>query len=145
VIAATPLAPHRCARTVRGVTAAVEVEEPDVPEEEPRELPPLVLTGDDETDETLALLRQTTQAIHEAQDRVAELSQERKRLVLALRRVADLTHEHVGLRIRTGGHEGILGAITHRDDEWSQLLLLVEGMPPLLPIVGAGAPVDLID
>jgi hypothetical protein len=60
-------------------------------------------------------------------------------------RVADLTHEHVGLRIRTGGHEGILGAITHRDDEWSQLLLLVEGMPPLLPIVGAGAPVDLID
>jgi hypothetical protein len=86
VIAATPLAPHRCARTVRGVTAAVEVEEPDVPEEEPRELPPLVLTGDDETDETLALLRQTTQAIHEAQDRVAELSQERKRLVLALRR-----------------------------------------------------------
>jgi hypothetical protein len=68
---------------------AVVVEEPfvPVPEEQSGELPPLALTGDDETDETLALLRLTTQQIHEAQDRVAELSDERKRLVLALRRL----------------------------------------------------------
>jgi hypothetical protein len=69
------------------VIAAV-VEEFPVPEdeEEPRDLPPLTLTGDDETDESLAMLRATTQQIHEAQDRVAELSEERKRLVLELRR-----------------------------------------------------------
>jgi hypothetical protein len=60
-------------------------------------------------------------------------------------RVADLTRDHIGRRIRAGGHEGVLAAVTHRDDEWSQLLLLIDGMPPLLPIVGAGVPVDLID
>jgi hypothetical protein len=60
------------------------VEEPLV--STPGELPPLILTGDDATDEALALLRSTTQAIHAAQDRVAELSDERKRLVLDLRR-----------------------------------------------------------
>jgi hypothetical protein len=77
------------ARTVRAVTAAPILDEElpvTAPEEEPRELPPLVLTGDDETDEDLALLRAATVGIHEAQDRVAELSEERKRLVLALRR-----------------------------------------------------------
>lgn len=60
-------------------------------------------------------------------------------------RVADLTGEHIGRRIRVDGYEGVLTAITRRDDEWSQLLLLVAGMPPLLPIVGAGIPVHLID
>jgi hypothetical protein len=83
VIAATPLAEPAPPDTVRRVTAA-PVEEPLV--STPDELPPLTLTGDDETDEALALLRTTTQAIHEAQDRVAELSDERKRLVLTLRR-----------------------------------------------------------
>jgi hypothetical protein len=81
--AATPLAEHAPPDTVRRVTAA-PVEEPSVTG--PDELPPLTLTGDDETDEALALLRSTTQAIHAAQDRVAELSDERTRLVLALRR-----------------------------------------------------------
>lgn len=66
---------------------ATLIEEPDtVTDAEPRELPPLPLTGDEETDEALALMRSTTGAIHEAQDRVAELSTERKRLVLDLRR-----------------------------------------------------------
>lgn len=52
----------------------------------PSTLPPIEPTGDDETDEALALLRSTTTAIHDAQDRVADLSQERKRVVLDLRR-----------------------------------------------------------
>lgn len=66
---------------------AVAIEEPPaVSEPTPAELPPLPLTGDDETDEALALMRSTTGAIHDAQDRVAELSSERKRLVLHLRR-----------------------------------------------------------
>jgi hypothetical protein len=83
MIAATPLAHLAPPDTVRRVTVA-PVEEPLV--STPDELPPLILTGDDETDEALALLRTTTQAIHAAQDRVAELSDERKRLVLDLRR-----------------------------------------------------------
>jgi hypothetical protein len=69
--------------TVELVTAA-RTEESFV--STPDELPPITLTGDDETDEALALLRSTTQAIYDAQDRVAELSDERKRLVLDLRR-----------------------------------------------------------
>jgi hypothetical protein len=68
---------------LRVVTAAT-LEEPTV-SEPAEELPPLPLTGDDETDEALALMRSTTTAIHEAQDLVAELSQERKRLTLDLR------------------------------------------------------------
>jgi hypothetical protein len=56
------------------------VSEPDA------ELSPLQLTGDDETDEALALMRATTEEIHAAQEKVVELSGERKRLVLALRR-----------------------------------------------------------
>lgn len=64
---------------------ALAIEEPE-PVTSPEELPPLQLTGDDETDEALALMRSTTEAIHDAQDRVAELSSERKRLVLDLRR-----------------------------------------------------------
>jgi hypothetical protein len=83
MIAATPLPAPVPPDTVRRVTAA-PVEEPSVTG--PDELPPLTLTGDDATDEALALLRATTQAIHDAQDRVAELSDERKRLVLDLRR-----------------------------------------------------------
>jgi hypothetical protein len=66
VTAATPLVAPVPARTVRAVTAAVVEERPvSEVEEEPRELPPLVLTGDDETDEALAMLRTTTQQIHE--------------------------------------------------------------------------------
>lgn len=87
MIAATPLAVTAPPDTVRRVTvAAFEEQLVTESEDEPRELPPLTLTGDDETDEALALLRTTTGAIHEAQDRVAELSDERKRLVLSLRR-----------------------------------------------------------
>jgi hypothetical protein len=69
--------------TLRVVTAATAIEEPLV--SAPAELPPLALTGDDETDEALALIRETTGAIHDAQERVADLSRERKRLVLTLR------------------------------------------------------------
>lgn len=47
--------------------------------------PPLVLTGDDTTDEALAMLRATTEAIHQAQEQVTSLSAERRRLVLTLR------------------------------------------------------------
>jgi hypothetical protein len=84
MIAATPLAHHAPPDTVRRVTAA-PVEEPLVPGPD-EQLPPLTLTGDDATDEALALLRSMTQALHAAQDRVSELSDERKRLVLDLRR-----------------------------------------------------------
>jgi hypothetical protein len=69
---------------LRVVTAAT-LEEPPVSEPD-EALPPLALTGDEETDEALALMRATTGAIHAAQDTVAELSAERKRLVLTLRR-----------------------------------------------------------
>jgi hypothetical protein len=69
---------------LRVVTAAA-LEEPLVSEPD-EELPPLQLTGDEETDEALALMRATTEAIHEAQEKVVELSAERKRLVLTLRR-----------------------------------------------------------
>jgi hypothetical protein len=68
---------------LRVVTAALLEETVTEPAEE---LPPLQLTGDDETDEALALMRSTTGAIHDAQDKVVELSSERKRLVLVLRR-----------------------------------------------------------
>ncbi len=47
--------------------------------------PPLVLTGDDATDEALAMLRATTEGIHEAQEQATALSAERRRLVLDLR------------------------------------------------------------
>lgn len=50
-----------------------------------QQLAPLPLTGDAETDEALALMRSTTGAIHAAQDQVAALSSERKRVVLDLR------------------------------------------------------------
>lgn len=68
-----------------GFVTAAPLEEPAAVTE-PAELPPLQLTGDEETDEALALMRATTGRIHDAQDLVAELSQERKRLVLTLRR-----------------------------------------------------------
>jgi hypothetical protein len=70
---------------LRVVTAALAIEEPPAVSE-PVELPPLQLTGDAETDEALALMRATTEEIHSAQEKVVELSAERKRLVLTLRR-----------------------------------------------------------
>lgn len=85
--AATLLASPAPPDTLHPVSVAAIEEPPAVPTETmPAEPPPLPMTGDDETDEALALLRQATGAIHEAQDRVAELSTERKRLVLDLRR-----------------------------------------------------------
>ncbi len=86
--AATPLAGTVPPGRLRLVSVAAIEEPPAVsePEPTPAEPRPLPLTGDDETDEVLALMRHTTGAIHEAQDRVAELSDERKRLVLDLRR-----------------------------------------------------------
>lgn len=50
--------------------------------------PPIPTTGDELADEELALLRTTTQAIHSAQQQVIDLSAERMRLVLSLRRRA---------------------------------------------------------
>lgn len=48
--------------------------------------PPIPTTGDEAADEELALLRSTTQAIHAAQQQVQDLSVERMRIVLSLRR-----------------------------------------------------------
>jgi hypothetical protein len=48
--------------------------------------PPIPSTGDEGADDELALLRSTTQAIHSAQRQVVDLSLERMRLVLSLRR-----------------------------------------------------------
>lgn len=59
-------------------------------------------------------------------------------------RAADLTDDHVGRRIRVGGHEGVLRSV-YVDEEFVQLLLDAPGTSPLVPIVGAGAPVDLLD
>jgi DNA-binding NarL/FixJ family response regulator len=50
------------------------------------DLPPIPSTGDEEADGNLALLRSTTTAIHDAQEKVTELSAERQRLVLELRK-----------------------------------------------------------
>jgi len=47
--------------------------------------PPIPTTGDEAADEDLALLRTTTQAIHEAQRQVIDMSLQRMRLVLSLR------------------------------------------------------------
>ncbi len=71
--------------TFPGVSVAA-IEEPPPVTEPVRELPPLPVTGDAEADEALALMRETTTAIHDAQDLVAELSERRKRIVLDLRR-----------------------------------------------------------
>jgi hypothetical protein len=60
-------------------------------------------------------------------------------------RAADLTREHVGRRLRVGGHEGILHDLTPIDDSHVQLLLAEPGMPPLVPVVGQGAVVELLD
>ncbi len=84
--AATPLAAPAPPDRLHLVTALAIEESPAVSTESTPEPPPLPMTGDEETDEALALMRSTTGAIHEAQDRVAELSSERKRLVLDLRR-----------------------------------------------------------
>jgi hypothetical protein len=51
----------------------------------PEPPPPLVLTGDELTDEALAMLRATTEGIHKAQEQAIELSAERRRIVLDLR------------------------------------------------------------
>jgi hypothetical protein len=60
-------------------------------------------------------------------------------------RAADLTREHVGRRLRVGGHEGILHDLTPIDDSHVQLLLGEPGMPTLVPVVGQGATVELLD
>ena len=49
-------------------------------------LPPIPSTGDEVADEDLALLRQTTEAIHTRQEEVDALSKERQTIVLRLRR-----------------------------------------------------------
>lgn len=59
-------------------------------------------------------------------------------------RAADLDDDHVGRVIRVGGHEGILRSV-YVDEEFVQLLLVVPSGFPIVPIVGAGAPVDLLD
>lgn len=56
---------------------------------------------------------------------------------------ADLTDDHLGRRIRVSGHEGVLHAL-YVDDEFVQILL-VDGGPPQVPTVGAGAAVELLD
>lgn len=48
--------------------------------------PPIPSTGDEAADDELMLLRSTTQAIHSAQQQVIDMSLERMRLVLSLRR-----------------------------------------------------------
>lgn len=60
-------------------------------------------------------------------------------------RAANLNDSHVLRRIRVDGHEGVLHAVTHIDDQFVQLLLVDDGRPPIVPIVGAGAPVELLD
>lgn len=47
--------------------------------------PPIPTTGDDEADTELALLRDASQQIAEAQTRINALSRDRQRLVLRLR------------------------------------------------------------
>lgn len=59
-------------------------------------------------------------------------------------RACDLTDEHVGRRIRVDGHEGILRDLSPIDDELVQLLLVDAGCPPLVPVVGIGASVELL-
>jgi hypothetical protein len=59
-------------------------------------------------------------------------------------RAADLDDDHVGRLLRVGGHEGVLGSV-YVDDDFVQILLVVPGGSPIVPIVGAGAPVDLLD
>jgi hypothetical protein len=59
-------------------------------------------------------------------------------------RAADLTDAHYGRRIRVDGHVGVLLAVTHIDDSLVQVLL-VNGGPPSVPIVGAGVPVTFLD
>lgn len=59
-------------------------------------------------------------------------------------RASDLTDDHLGRRVRVDGHEGILRARTPVDDELMQLLLIADGRP-LIPTVGIGTPVELID
>ncbi len=91
--------------------------------------PPLVLTGDDTVDEALALLRSTTQAIHEAQDKVTALSAERRRIVLDLRdnrrvpvaqvaRAADSTEQTVYKVLREARDERRDLAHVEGDHQW---------------------------
>lgn len=59
-------------------------------------------------------------------------------------RASDLTDDHLRRRIRVDGHEGILHAHRQIDDAYVQLILDV-GDSAQVPIVGAGAPVELLD
>lgn len=60
-------------------------------------------------------------------------------------RAGDLTREHVGRRVRVDGHEGVLLDLVAVDDSLVQLLLDVPGAFPSVPVVGQGAPVELLD
>jgi hypothetical protein len=61
-------------------------------------------------------------------------------------RACDLRDDHLHRRIRVDGHVGVLHAYRQIDDAYVQLVLSPSvGMPPVVPIVGAGAPVDLLD
>lgn len=51
---------------------------------------------------------------------------------------------HRGRRVRVAGHEGRLRDAVRVDDDGVQLLLVVENAV-LVPIVGAGALVELLD
>lgn len=57
----------------------------------------------------------------------------------------ELDDRHLGCRIRVDGYEGVLRAYAPVDDSLVQLLL-VDGAPlPVVPIVGAGTPVQVLD
>jgi hypothetical protein len=60
-------------------------------------------------------------------------------------RACDLRDDHLYRRIRVDGHVGVLHAYRQIDDAYVQLVIGPDGMPPLVPIVGAGAPVELLD
>lgn len=60
-------------------------------------------------------------------------------------RAADLDDRHKGRRIRVDGHEGVLALARQIDDEFVQLLLVTGDAHPILPTVGVGAPVELLD
>jgi hypothetical protein len=84
---AGPTAPPVAAGPARCHGAATPHAAPAPPDRfTPMTAPPIPSTGDEAADEELALLRSTTQAIHSAQQQVVDLSLERMRLVLSLRR-----------------------------------------------------------
>lgn len=91
--------------------------------------PPLALTGDEPVDDALALLRATTQGIHEAQDTITALSAERRQLVLDLRErhgvlfsriaeAADSTEATIYKVHREARDERMRNAHAARDHQW---------------------------